>query len=100
MTRNTSSDASQTLFKKYPGIKLVSGNLDDVPRLFQNALKEANGSISGVYLVQISMGKGVTLESEVRQGQALIDESLKNGVTQFVYSSVERGAKLRESYAD
>lgn len=37
------------------------------------------------------MGKGVTFESEVKQGKDLIEESVKNGVKQFVYSSVERG---------
>ncbi|KAH6665605.1 hypothetical protein B0J14DRAFT_605453 [Halenospora varia] len=95
VTRNPSSSASQTLLQKHPGIKLVSGNLDDVPKLFENVLKEGNGSIWGVYSVQISMGKGVTLESEVKQGKALIDESLKNGVKMFVYSSVERGGDER-----
>jgi len=37
------------------------------------------------------MGKGVTMESEVKQGNDMIDESVKQGVSQFVYSSVERG---------
>ncbi|KAI0378648.1 hypothetical protein F5Y04DRAFT_261268 [Hypomontagnella monticulosa] len=37
------------------------------------------------------MGKGVTLESEVAQGKALVDESVKAGIQHFVYSSVERG---------
>jgi len=37
------------------------------------------------------MGKGVTTDGEIRQGNDLIDESVKNGVKHFVYSSVERG---------
>lgn len=37
------------------------------------------------------MGPGVTLESEVKQGKALIDASLAHKVQHFVYSSVDRG---------
>ena len=37
------------------------------------------------------MGPGVTTEFEVKQGSDLIDESIKEGVTHFVYSSVDRG---------
>lgn len=37
------------------------------------------------------MGKGQTPESEEKQGKALIDESLKQGVQYFVYTSVDRG---------
>jgi len=37
------------------------------------------------------MGKGASPESEEEQGKALIDESLKQGVKFFVYTSVDRG---------
>lgn len=92
VTRDVSSASAQRLQAKSDRIKLVKGDLDAVPALFQ-AAKEANAGspIWGVYSVQISMGKGVTLESEVKQGSDMIDEAVKQGVKQFVYSSVERG---------
>lgn len=74
----------------------MQGDLNDVPALF-NAAKIAlkatgkDGNIWGVYSVQVSVGPGVTLETEIKQGKALIDESLKEGVKHFVYSSVDRG---------
>ncbi|KAF4629708.1 hypothetical protein G7Y89_g8432 [Cudoniella acicularis] len=92
VTRNPTSPSSQSLLSKYPSIKLVSGDLDDVASIFKNALEVTKGEpIWGVYSVQVSMGKGVTFESEVTQGKNLIDESAKRGVKHFVYSSVERG---------
>ena len=90
VTRDANSGSAQKLAKKASNIKVVQGNLDDVATLFESAKKVA-GDIWGVYSVQISMGKGVTYESEVKQGNDLIDESVKQGVKQFVYSSVERG---------
>lgn len=95
VTRNTSSAAAKALTEKHPALKLVQGDLDDVPTLFANALKAAGGPIWGVYSVQISMGKGVTKESEITQGNNLINESVKNGVKHFVYSSVDRGGDER-----
>ncbi|KAI0455255.1 hypothetical protein F5B21DRAFT_503554 [Xylaria acuta] len=91
VTRDASSPAAKKLCSISPTIKLIQGNLDDVPTLFQKALSLAGQPIWGVYSVQVSMGKGVTSEGEIRQGTALIDESIKAGVKHFVYSSVERG---------
>lgn len=91
LTRDASSGGAKKLAAKSPSIKLVEGNLDDVPGLFKAATEVAKQSIWGVYSVQISMGKGVTFDSEVNQGTNLVDESVKNGVKHFVYSSVERG---------
>lgn len=87
VTRNASSGSAQRLEKK--GCKIVQGDLDDVPAIFTAAEKIAK--VWGVYSVQISMGKGVTHEGEIKQGKALIDESVKYGVKHFVYSSVDRG---------
>ncbi|KAF2125057.1 NAD(P)-binding protein [Dothidotthia symphoricarpi CBS 119687] len=100
VTRNASAASAQRITENHPGVILVQGDLNDVPALFaaaKTALKEAGKSeqIWGVYSVQISMGPGVTVESEVKQGTQLIDESLKEGVTQFVYSSVDRGGNER-----
>ncbi|TKX24402.1 hypothetical protein C1H76_3349 [Elsinoe australis] len=94
VTRDANSASAQKLIKKAKNIRIVAGNLDNVPQLFDEASKIVDGGeIWGVYSVQVSMGKGVTLESEVAQGTNLIDESVRRGVKHFVYSSVERGGE-------
>ncbi|KAK9774339.1 hypothetical protein SCAR479_08944 [Seiridium cardinale] len=91
VTRNATGGGAKKLAQKSPSIKIVQGDLDDCPALFDEAQRVESAPIWGVYSVQISMGKGVTMDSEVAQGKALIDESMKRGVRHFVYSSVERG---------
>jgi uncharacterized protein YbjT (DUF2867 family) len=91
VTRDPDSGSSQKLAKKSTSIKLVQGNLDDVPAIFAAAKEVVKEPIWGVYSVQISMGKGVTFDGEIAQGKAMIDESVKNSVKHFVYSSVDRG---------
>lgn len=92
VTRDANSAGAKRLTSKSSSIKLVQGNLDDVPALFESAAQAASPDpIWGVYSVQISMGRGVTVDSEVAQGAALVDESIARGVSHFVYSSVERG---------
>lgn len=100
VTRDANSSSAQRIVKQYPAVKLVQGNLDDVPGLFRAAkaiLQDAGheDKIWGVYSVQVSMGKGVTHDSEVKQGQDLVDEAVQHGVTHFVYSSVDRGGNAR-----
>ncbi|KAH7350268.1 NmrA family protein [Pyrenochaeta sp. MPI-SDFR-AT-0127] len=100
VTRDASSSAAKRIVERHTSVRLIQGNLNDVTRLFsaaKAALKEAGQEeyIWGVYSVQVSMGKSVTHDTEVKQGTALIDESIKNGVTHFVYSSVERGGNAR-----
>ncbi|KAK4168445.1 putative negative transcriptional regulator [Cladorrhinum sp. PSN259] len=92
VTRNASSASSKHLAERSQNIRLVQGNLDDVPALFE-AAKCANNSepVWGVFSVQVSLGPGVTVEGEVTQGTALIDGAIEAGVKHFVYSSVERG---------
>jgi uncharacterized protein YbjT (DUF2867 family) len=90
VTRDANSHSAQKLLRKGANVKVVEGNLDDVPSLFA-AAAAMSSPIWGVYSVQVSQGKGVTHEGEIRQGKAVIDESLKHGVKCFVYSSVERG---------
>lgn len=91
-TRNTTSAGAQKIAAKGANIKLIEGSLEDVPALFKTAQDAAGGnSIWGVYSVQISVGKGVTHEGEIKQGRAMVDEAVKAGVKHFVYSSVERG---------
>ncbi|GKU05739.1 family protein 1 [Fusarium langsethiae] len=92
VTRNKESASAKNLAAKSSNIRFVEGHLDSIPALFQAAKRAAgNVPIWGVYSVQLSMGKGVTLEGEVRQGKGLIDESTKAGVKHFNYSSVDRG---------
>jgi uncharacterized protein YbjT (DUF2867 family) len=100
VTRDAKSGSAQRITEQYPGVKLVQGNLNDVPALFSSAkaaLKEAgkDEKIWGVYSVQISLGPGASIEGEIKQGNDLIDESVKEGVTHFVYSSVDRGGNQR-----
>ena len=96
VTRNAQSSTAQSLASQSPAVKIVEGNLDDVPALFKSALEATKGTpIWGVYSVQISMGKGVTHEGEIRQGKELVNESVKNNVQHFVYSSVDRGGDER-----
>jgi uncharacterized protein YbjT (DUF2867 family) len=91
VTRDPNSSSSKKLASKSVLIKLVQGNLDDVPTIFKKASSIIKEQIWGVYSVQVSQGKGVTVEGEIAQGKALIDESVKRGVKYFVYSSVDRG---------
>ncbi|KAK3342263.1 hypothetical protein B0H65DRAFT_509414 [Neurospora tetraspora] len=98
VTRKADSPAALDLVKRYPRVKLVEGNLDNVPALFESAkiiAGEQQLPIWGVFSVQVSMGPGVTFDGEVKQGKALIDGAIANGVQHFVYSSVERGGDAR-----
>lgn len=96
VTRNAHSASAKRLVAKSASIKLVEGDLNSVPALFESAKQVAGTSpLWGVCSVQASMGKSVTLDGEIRQGKALIDESIKARVQHFVYSSVERGGDER-----
>ncbi|KAL1857056.1 hypothetical protein Daus18300_010504 [Diaporthe australafricana] len=95
VTRNTSSPAAQKLGDLSSNVSLVQGDLDDPAAIFENAKKVASVPICGVYSMQTPMIKGQTVDIEIKQGKALIDESLRNGVDHFVYSSVDRGGEKR-----
>ncbi|KAF2033162.1 NAD(P)-binding protein [Setomelanomma holmii] len=83
LTRNAKSASGKKLSQKSPKVKLVTGNLDALDDVFQKAKEATKLPIWGVFSVQ-------NAQSEERQGKALIDASLKNGVKYFVYSSVDR----------
>ena len=96
VTRNASSKNALQLAKKSLSIKVIEGELDEVPLMFDTASAAVEGNhIWGVFSVQTFMGKGASVETEERQGKALIDESIKRGVHHFVYTSVERGGNVR-----
>lgn len=90
-TRDAKGSGAKKLLSKTQNIKIVEGGLDDVPTLFKTAREVAGGPIWGVFSVQISQGKGVSYDGEIKQGKMMVDESVKAGVKHFVYSSVERG---------
>ncbi|KAH7007560.1 hypothetical protein EDB80DRAFT_843031 [Ilyonectria destructans] len=83
VTRNAQSASAKRLAAKSASIKLSAKQVAETSPLW------------GVYSVQASMGKGVILDGEIRQGKALVDESIKAKVQHFVYSSVERGGDER-----
>jgi uncharacterized protein YbjT (DUF2867 family) len=89
VTRNPEGGAAQKLKSK--GVKIVKGDLNDVPALFKEAKQTVTGPIWGVFSVQVPMGKGASVETEEAQGKALVDGALANNVKTFVYSSVDRG---------
>jgi uncharacterized protein YbjT (DUF2867 family) len=92
VTRNITGPGAHKLKAKSKFIRLVQGDLNDVPALIREAQNVAGyRAIYGVYSVQVSMGPDVTFEGEVRQGKALIHESIHAGIEHFVYGSVERG---------
>jgi|ERR1712000_564389 len=98
VTRNANSTSAKRVAAKSSLVKLVEGDLNSVSALFKSATALAGGvPLWGVYSVQatVSTDKSITLESEVRQGKDLVDESIKAGVQHFVYSSVERGGDER-----
>ncbi|KAI4716539.1 NAD(P)-binding protein [Aureobasidium sp. EXF-10727] len=92
VTRNPSSASAQALQTKSPSIKLVAGDLNDVPAVFA-AAEAIHKPIHGVFSVQTFMGQGQTVDTEEQQGKALVDEALKRGVSHFVYTSVDRGGE-------
>lgn len=102
VTRDPNSASAKRLAAKSPTIKLVKGDLNDVPSLFE-AAKAASptGKIWGVFSVQgmemkVKHDAGdLASAPEVKQGVGLIDEALKAGVSHFVYSSVDRGGEER-----
>ncbi|KAF2431368.1 nucleoside-diphosphate-sugar epimerase family protein [Tothia fuscella] len=89
VTRNAQSASAKKLAER--GVKIVQGDLNDVPAIFESAKKIAAQPLHGVFSVQVPMGSGQTPKTEEAQGKALVDAALANNVKMFVYSSVDRG---------
>lgn len=87
VTRNTSSPSATALAAKSSAIKLVTGDLNDVPAIFQSLPSKP----WGVFSVQ-PRGK-----EEITQGKAIVDEAVKAGVSHFVYTSVDRGGPASDT---
>lgn len=97
LTRNAKSSSAQKLVQQSSKIKLVTGNLDSIDDAFSKAREMTKLPIWGVFSVQSPMGGGQNASSEERQGKALIDVSIANGVKNFVYSSVDRGGERSDT---
>ncbi len=92
LTRNPESTSAKALAAKSPTIKLVKGNLDDVPSIFDAALEATdNTPIWGVFSVQQAVTDGATQDRETKQGKDMIDAAVAHDVKVFVYTSVDRG---------
>jgi uncharacterized protein YbjT (DUF2867 family) len=89
VTRNSTSPSALKLASSSPNIKLVQGDLDNTPALFESASKFATNPIWGVYSVQAKPTGDVSIEET--QGKALIDAAIAANVQFFVYSSADRG---------
>ncbi|KAL2044180.1 hypothetical protein N7G274_002885 [Stereocaulon virgatum] len=98
LTRNPESPSAKALAAKSSTIKLVKGNLDDVPACFKAALEATNGiPIWGVFSIQQALQDGATQEREMKQGKDMIDGAISNGVKVFVQTSVDRGGDKSDS---
>ncbi|KAF7885006.1 hypothetical protein EAF00_010824 [Botryotinia globosa] len=87
LTRNVESPAAEKLAKKSDKIKLLQGDLNDCPAIFEAAPQP----IKSVFCVTMpNMGFGNAGASEEEQGIAFIDASIKHGVEHFVFTSVDR----------
>ncbi|WVQ63643.1 uncharacterized protein L199_001796 [Kwoniella botswanensis] len=96
LTRDASSARAQRLLNKSPKmIKLVQGDLNNPKEVFQRARESSpDGKVWGVFSMQDKDPKVYPnyLDSpEVKQSFGLIEESIKNGVQYFVYTSGDRG---------
>lgn len=83
VTPDSRSPAARALLRKSSTITLIEGNLDDCGAIF----RKMPHPIWGVFLIQNCSASSV----ETRQGNAMIDASIQNGVVHFIYSSVDRG---------
>ncbi|MCJ1319739.1 hypothetical protein MMC15_005075 [Xylographa vitiligo] len=86
LTRNTTSAKATDLASK-PNVSLVEGDLNDCEAIFKKTVP-----VWGVFSVQVPFGeRGASVETEEKQGKALVDAAIANGVQHFVYTSVDRG---------
>ncbi|MCJ1286050.1 hypothetical protein MMC26_005392 [Xylographa opegraphella] len=86
VTRNPSSASSTRLAALSPGIKLITGDMNNAPAIFSSLPSPP----WGVFSVQLP-GKG-----EVAQGNALVDAAVRAGARKFVYASVDRHGDVSE----
>ncbi|SPN99755.1 related to nucleoside-diphosphate-sugar epimerases [Cephalotrichum gorgonifer] len=90
VTRDKNSDSSQRLASKSRQISIVQGDLDNTDAIFEDAKKVTSAPIWGVFSVQAPAFNKNGSAIEERQGKALVDSSIRHGVSHFVYASVDR----------
>lgn len=108
VTRDVNSTSAKKLAQKSPSITLIQGNLNDPAAIFEEVKQKISTPVWGVFSVQVSLPKKTMSaharltnnqtanprnDDERRQGIALVNESIKQGVKFFVYSSVDRGGE-------
>lgn len=81
LTRNPSSPSAQRL-RQQPNVKILQGDLDDIPSIF-----EKGSPFYGVFSVQTPLQPA----KEEAQGKTLAEIAAKNGVKHFIYTSADRG---------
>ncbi|KAJ6083719.1 hypothetical protein N7467_007854 [Penicillium canescens] len=94
VTRDVNSASAKKVAQKSSNITLIQGNLDDPAAIFENVKRKTSEPVWGVFSVQSANPRN---DDERRQGIALVDESIKQGVKFFVYSSVDRGGEKSDS---
>jgi uncharacterized protein YbjT (DUF2867 family) len=87
VTRSKNSRSAQNILS-HPNVSLVEGDLDNPAAIFQ----QVSSPVYGVFSVQIASPGS---DREEKQGKALIDAALANGVQHFVYASGDRGGPVR-----
>ncbi|KIL89824.1 hypothetical protein FAVG1_06559 [Fusarium avenaceum] len=86
LTRQASGPGAAKLRQKYGDINIIGGDLNDPDAIFQQ-IDKAILPRTGVYLAQ---AHGPT---EVTDAKGFIDAAARDGVSYFVYSSVDRGGR-------
>ena len=86
ITRDAAGAPAQQLRSKWPGINILSGNLNNPSALFENVGK-TDLSQTACFLAQ---AHGPT---ELTDGKGFIDAAASYGISYFVYSSVDRGGR-------
>lgn len=89
LTRNPDSASAKALAARSSTIKLIKGNLDDVPSVFKAALEATNGEkIWGVFCVLLPAQDRSGQDGEVKQGKDMVDGAVANDVEGIRFPSL------------
>jgi uncharacterized protein YbjT (DUF2867 family) len=86
ITRDASGASAQRLQSKWPGVKLIIGDLNDPEKLFG----QLDSKLLPQTAVFLAQAHGPT---ELADGKEFINAASSHGVAYFVYSSVDRGGR-------
>jgi uncharacterized protein YbjT (DUF2867 family) len=93
-TRDVESQSAKKLSSKSKNIRLVKGQMEDAHALFNTI----GDKIDMVYCVTIPSMKKNEQAAEEKQGKAMVDAAVANGVGHFVFSSVDRGGSDKSDH--